>query len=266
MFSKLYNPTLRAGKTQMVTKDGTTTLYSPEFDEYYHSLKDGALQESLQKHIIPAFKLCKKEKLTILDICFGLGYNTLTAIYYYRQHSPSTKLHIISPEIDEELVRSLKNFKYPKEFDELKQIIEVISENFYYEDESVKIEVLIGDARDSIKNIEQKIDIVYQDAFSPTVNPALWSVEYFSDIKKIASEDIIITTYSIATPTRLSMSEAGFKVHILPKDKVLSGTIASLKKLDLQEVDMELKKQRNTEAKAYRDSDILEVASLKFEV
>ena len=259
MFSKLYNPALRAEKKEMLTKDGTTTLYTAEFDEYYHSIKDGALQESLNKHIIPAYNLCKKEKLTILDICFGLGYNTLSAIYYYKQHSPDTKLHIISPEIDKELVRSLKNFKYPKEFNEFKPIIEAISDNFYYEDERVKIEVLIGDARDSIKGIKEKIDIVYQDAFSPRKNPALWSVEYFSDIKKIASEDIIITTYSIATPARLSMYEAGFKVHILPKDKVRSGTIASLQKLDLEEVDMELKKQRNPEAKAYRDRDILEV-------
>ncbi len=259
MFSKLYNPALRAEKKETLTKDGTTTLYTAEFDEYYHSLKDGALQESLQKHIIPAFKLCKKEKLTILDICFGLGYNTLSAIYYYRLHSPDIKLHIISPEIDEELVRSLKGFKYPKEFDEFKPIIEAISDNFYYEDDKLKIEVLIGDARDSIKKIEQKIDIVYQDAFSPRTKPALWSVEYFRDIKNIASEDIVVTTYSIATPARLSMYEAGFKVHILPKDKVLSGTIASLKKLDLEEVDMELKKQRNPSAKAYRDSEILEV-------
>ena len=259
MFSKLYNPALRAEKKETLTKDGTTTLYTAEFDEYYHSLKDGALQESLQKHIIPAFKLCKKEKLTILDICFGLGYNTLSAIYYYRLHGPDIKLHIISPEIDEELVRSLKGFKYPKEFDKFKPIIEAISDNFYYEDDKLKIEVLIGDARDSIKKIEQKIDIVYQDAFSPRTNPALWSVEYFRDIKNIASEDIVVTTYSIATPARLSMYEAGFKVHILPKDKVLSGTIASLKKLDLEEVDMELKKQRNPSAKAYRDSEILEV-------
>jgi len=259
MFSKLYNPTLRAEKKEILTQDGTTTLYTAEFDECYHSTKDGALQESLQKHIIPAFKLCKKDKLTILDICFGLGYNTLSAIYYYKKHSPDTKLHIISPEIDEELVRSLKNFKYPKEFDEFKPIIEAISDNFYYEDEKLKIEVLIGDARDSIKEIKEAVDIVYQDAFSPRTNPALWSVEYFSDIKKIAREDIIITTYSVATPARLSMYEAGFKVYILPKDKVRSGTIASLKKLNLEEVDMELKKQRNPEAKAYRDRDILEV-------
>ena len=257
MFSKLYNPALRAGKKEMLTKDGTTTLYTAEFDEYYHNIKDGALQESLQKHIIPAFNLCKKEKLTILDICFGLGYNTLSAIYYYKLHSPDTKLHIISPEIDEELVRSLKGFKYPKEFDDFKPIIEAISDNFFYEDESLKIEVLIGDARDSIKNIEPKIDIVYQDAFSPTVNPALWSVEYFSDIKKIVSDDIIITTYSIATPVRLSMHEAGFRVHILPKGKVLSGTVAALKKLDLEEIDMELKRQRSTNATLYRDSEIL---------
>jgi len=257
MFSKLYNPNLRKEKKEVVTQDGTTTLYSAEFDECYHSTEDGALQESLQKHIIPAFNLSKKDELTILDICFGLGYNTLSAIYYYKMHSPDTKLHIISPEIDEGLVRSLKDFNYPKEFDTLKPIIKTLSNNFQYEDENLKIEILIGDARDSIKLIDEKVDIVYQDAFSPRVNPALWSVEYFSDIKKIASKDIVITTYSIATPTRLSMYEAGFKIHSFEASKVKKGTIASLKKLDLDEIDMELKRQRSPNARTYKDNEII---------
>jgi len=42
---------------KILTNDGTATLYSKEFDESYHSQKDGALRESLEKHIIPAFKV-----------------------------------------------------------------------------------------------------------------------------------------------------------------------------------------------------------------
>ena len=256
MFEKLYNPNLRKQKREVLTQDGTTTLYSAEFDECYHSTKDGALQESLKKHIIPAAKLTDKEHLTILDICFGLGYNTLTTLYYYKQNFPNKKLHIISPELDRSLVESLQNFTYPKEFEQFRDIIKAISQNFFYEDENLKIEVLIGDAREAIKSIDRKIDILYQDAFSPKKNPALWSKEYFADIKLIASSDIIITTYSSATPVRLAMYENGFKIYNPPKSEVRSGTIASLKELELEEIDMELKKQRNPNAKALYDRDI----------
>ena len=256
MFEKLYNPNLRKQKREVLTQDGTTTLYSAEFDECYHSTKDGALQESLKKHIIPAAKLTDKEHLTILDICFGLGYNTLTTLYYYKQNFPNKKLHIISPELDRSLVESLQNFNYPKEFEQFRDIIKAISQNFFYEDKNLKIEVLIGDAREAIKSIESKIDILYQDAFSPKKNPALWSKEYFADIKQIASSDIVITTYSSATPVRLAMYENGFKIYNPPKSEVRSGTIASLKELEIEEIDMELKKQRNPNAKALCDRDI----------
>ena len=256
MFEKLYNPNLREQKREVLTQDGTTTLYSAEFDECYHSTKDGALQESLKKHIIPAAKLTDKEHLTILDICFGLGYNTLTTLYYYKQNFPNKKLHIISPELDRSLVESLQNFNYPKEFEQFRDIIKAISQNFFYEDKNLKIEVLIGDAREAIKSIESKIDILYQDAFSPKKNPALWSKEYFADIKQIASSDIVITTYSSATPVRLAMYENGFKIYNPPKSEVRSGTIASLKELKLEEIDMELKKQRNPNAKALSDGVI----------
>ena len=254
----LYNSKLRNKKDIITTNDGTKTMYSYEFDECYHSTKDGALQESLNKHIVPAFNLSsKKDKLRVLDICFGLGFNTLATIYYYRKYSPNTKLHIISPEIDKNLVKSLKDFDYPKEFSSLKDIISSISNNFYYEDNNLKIEILIGDAREQIKKIKEPIDIIYQDAFSPKKNPALWSVEWFSDIKAIALKNAILTTYSVATPVRLSLKEAGFRVYNLESKKVRSATIASLKPLLLNEVDLELKLKRNPNAKAIWDKDIL---------
>ena len=256
MFNKLYNPSLRDKKELKPTNDGTYTMYSTEFDECYHSTRDGAFNESLNKHIIPAFNLLKKDKITILDICFGLGFNTFSAIYYYKTYAPTTKLHIISPELDKELVQGLKDFKYPKEFKSLKPIIKAISKNFFYEDEQFKIEVLIGDARELIRDIDTKIDICYQDAFSPKKNPALWTKEYFSDLKKVASSDFILTTYSSATPVRMGLYENGFKLYTPPKANVRSGTIASFKELNLEPIDMELKKQRNPNAKALRDEDL----------
>jgi len=106
-----------------------------------------------------------KNSLNILDICFGLGFNTLTTILYYKKYAPDKRVHIVSPELDEKLVKTLKDFDYPDEFKELKEIIDSISKNFFYEDEQFKVEVIIGDARELIKDLDIKFDIIYQDAF-----------------------------------------------------------------------------------------------------
>ncbi len=259
---KLYDETLRNEKELIPTDDGSATLYSKEFNESYHSPKDGALNESLQKHVLPAFDLHQeKNELTILDICYGLGYNTLAALYHVKKNNLPVKLHIISPEFDEALVRSLKDFEYPSEFDDLQPVTQAISKNFSYEDEHFKVEVMIGDARESIPSLKRKgikFDIVYQDAFSPKVNPLLWTREWFADIRSVCSEDAVLTTYSTAVATRMGLYENGFELHYFDAPNTRRSLIASPRKIEsLEWIDMELKKQRNPDGKSLRDSDIL---------
>ena len=253
----MYNKKLRDQKKIVLCEDGTNTLYSKEFNEPYHSTKDGALHESLEKHVKPALALTKnKTQLTILDICFGLGYNTFATLYYIKKHKLSIKVHILSPEFDEGLVRSLATFDYPKEFESIKPIIQAISQNLFYEDEQFKIEILLGDARKSIPQIKEKIDIVYQDAFSPAHNPLLWTTEYFKDIKAICKEDALLTTYSTAAAVRLGLYENNFLIFVHRAQMMRYSTVASLKMLeDVEYINMELKKQRNAEARSMKDRD-----------
>ncbi len=258
----LYNESLRNEKELIPTDDGSVTLYSKEFNESYHSPKDGALNESLQKHVLPAFNLHQgKTALSILDICYGLGYNTLATLYHVKKYNLPVTLHIISPEFDETLVRSLKNFDYPSEFEMLKPIIEAISENFYYADKQFKIEVLIGDARQTIPSLnadEVRFDIIYQDAFSPKVNPLLWTREWFADIRALCSEDAVLTTYSTAAATRMGLDENGFVLHYFDAPDTRRSLVASPRKIDsLEWIDMALKRQRNPEAKSLKDAEIL---------
>ncbi len=253
----MYNKVLRPQKELVLCEDGSNTLFSKEFDEPYHSTKDGALHESLEKHVKPAFNIKKNhEKLTILDICFGLGYNTFATLYYIKQNKLKTKVHILSPEFDEELVRSLSIFTFPKEFDFLIPIIKAISENLFYEDEQFKIEILLGDARKSVPKITEQIDVIYQDAFSPSHNPLLWTKEFFSDMAKLSKEDTILTTYSTAASVRLGLYENGFYIFIHRAELMRYSTVASMKMIEgFEYVDMELKKVRNPVARSFRDEN-----------
>jgi len=245
-------------KKYVLTEDGTFTCYSDSFDECYHSTKDGAFKESLKKHIEPAFTLIdsSKKSLIILDICFGLGYNTLTTLYYVNKNALNYKLHIVSPEFDESLVHSLDIFPYPEHLKPFKPIISEISKSGYYEDENIHIDVIFGDAREFLKTTDLTFDIVYQDAFSPKKNLLLWTKEYFADLAKHLASDAIITTYSSATPVRMGMVENSLFVYEPLSSGVRSGTIASpSSKLPLNKIDMALKKERNPNAAPLYDKD-----------
>lgn len=238
------------------TKDGSNTLFSQKYNQHFHNPDDGAINESLNKHIIPTINYHREKiELNILDICFGIGYNTLTTIWYLKHHNINKKVNIYSPELDGELISSLKDFEYPVEFNELKEIIKILATTNKYEDENIKIELFIGDAREYIKSLPKNFfDIIYQDAFSSEVNMELWTKEYFDDLFYIANESCIMSTYSIASPVRLSMNEAGFFIyeHRPAKRKI---TLSFKQKQDIigKYIDMDLKKTRNTTLKAIYD-------------
>jgi len=229
--------------TMTLSDDGSYTAYSTEYDEHYHSTKDGALNESFTKHIYPAFKIKQtQDEINILDICFGLGFNTLATLLFLKKNKVTSKVNIYSPELDASLVKSLTNFIYPKEFNEFNHIVKSLSKNNIYEDKNFYIEIFLGDAREYIKKFNNKFDIVYQDAFSPSTNPTLWTKEYFSDISSAMKDDGILTTYSTAFKTRLALYENGFNIYLNKGSNFRNSTLASKIKLDSFElVDMEHK-------------------------
>ncbi len=234
-----------------VSADGSETLYSKEYGECYHSVKDGAFREALYKHVKPAFSFIKKPHLRILDICFGLGINTLTTLYYLERQSQVKSVEIFTPELDEQLLASLKGLRYPPQLEKYLPILDRLIKDKVFKSDNVSIELFIGDAREYVKGLKV-IDVVYQDAFSPKKNPELWTVEYFEDIAKILTHEGVITTYSVATPVRLALYEVGLRVYEMQPEHVRKITIASKKELPLKEIDMQKKKQLAT-AKPLRD-------------
>lgn len=60
-----------------ITNDGSVGLYSPDFNDIYHSAT-GALTEAYEKFILPVDidKLLQKDSIKVLDICYGIGYNS----------------------------------------------------------------------------------------------------------------------------------------------------------------------------------------------
>ena len=61
---------------EVLTKDGSYSLRSTFFQENFHSLV-GALEETKSKFTATSnLQRFKGKSLNVLDICFGLGYNS----------------------------------------------------------------------------------------------------------------------------------------------------------------------------------------------
>ncbi|MBI5798196.1 hypothetical protein HZA98_04815 [Candidatus Woesearchaeota archaeon] len=181
------------------TKDNSDTFFNEEYGEAYHSLT-GALEEAEEKYIKP---LGVKDDQIILDICFGLGYNSFAAIEHAKH------LKIIALEKDKEILNNLQILNINNTYN---KIIKVLAKEHHYKDGSYDLQLLFGPAQDTIKTIKEHFDIVFLDPFSPKRNPELWTVEFFKEIFIRMKPGAKLATYSCARSIRDNLKAVGFIV------------------------------------------------------
>ena len=185
------------------TKDNSYTFYNEEYEEWYHSVS-GALEEANEKYVKP---LAVHDNQTILDVCFGLGYNSYAAM------KVATKLKIIGLENDPEVLKAIQDFKIDDEY----EIIKKVAREHKYKDDKYDMTLLIGDATKTIKNVEERVDLVFFDPFSPKKCPELWTKEFFKDVHATMKKGAKLATYSCARLVRDNMKAFGFEVIDGPK-------------------------------------------------
>lgn len=243
----------------IITEDGSSTLFLDEYGQAMHSIS-GAYEESLLKHVIPSRILEKNDnELRILDIGFGLGYNVLALVREFKRLGIGSRLSIVSLEKEKIFLPFMDSILFHDERDEIYSIIKKCYAEEKYESNDIKIKIYFGDARNSIKNLEDGLfHAVFQDPFSPAKNPELWSMDYFRLLREKMRDDCILTTYSSADHIRSAMIQAGLFVGIGPSvGKKREGTIASksciipvLTDARIQEIN------KNPKSEPYRDEGL----------
>ncbi|MBH46820.1 MAG: hypothetical protein CME71_01475 [Halobacteriovorax sp.] len=191
------------------TKDNSPTLWSEFFDENCHS-DHGAYSETIYNYI-EGCKILTRPISSILEIGYGLGIGLKATLEQYNpdQNHP---LHFVSVELDQELVEWSKKNVQCENFDFSR--LELRDQVYQFENESLKVDIIIGDATTTLKQTPlPSFNAIYQDAFSPKKNPALWSVEWFEMLKDLAAQDCILSTYSASVSIRKSLLEAGWHPH-----------------------------------------------------
>lgn len=225
------NPDLKP----VTTDDGSLTFWNPLFKEHYHT-SVGAMSEAVNKYVKPArlTELISHKPVRILDVCFGLGYNSLAARSAVLGQQDAHSLDIIGLEIDRGIVNAAA--QTIQDTDSRRILLSIYQKN-RFEEQGLSIEVLWGDARHTINRLMngEPFDIAFLDPFSTQKNCELWTVEFFSRIKKVLNGRGIILTYSSGMPVRAGLLEAGFHVGKTPSyGHLWGGTIAAINQDDIE--------------------------------
>ncbi len=220
---------------EFITNDGTPSLRSLQYNENFHS-KIGALKETEDKFIKPSkLERFKNQKIKVLDICFGLGYNS--AFLFNELLRQSTKLDWFALEIDKRPLYCSSNSNFFKNLWDQKviEIFESLLKNGIYRDDKFNCEIIWGDARIKIDEIPThiKFDLIFLDGFSPQKCPQMWTEEFLSKIKYHLNERGYLITYSSSAAIRKTLIDLELKIYsIKPNIETSrnwsSGTIAIL--------------------------------------
>ena len=206
------------GKYKIIkTKDGSLSLYSEFFSEGFHS-KAGAKAETLYNFIegcqlLSKAQKCYEEKrtLNIFEVGFGAGYGAVLTFQalasWSQQNKKKLNVYFVSTELDPKLISYAQQF-WGEQWLERKKSSKL---NFQFK-------ILLGDARDTLPNFKHKnpnfiAEIIYQDPFSPRQNSELWTVEWFKQLKEIASSEVLLSTYSASQKVRWALLESGWKIQ-----------------------------------------------------
>lgn len=221
--------------TPQATADGSYTFFSAEFQETFHS-SFGAKQEAEVRYIKPCLiKQLAQQKSTIrlLDICYGLGYNSAAALEAIWSVNPQCRVELIALEISKDVPQQavqhnlLNQWKCP-----IPQLLAELSGKSEITRELFQAQLLLGDARQTIKTIiseNWQANAVFLDPFSPPKCPQLWTVEFIHLVAQCILPQGRLATYSCAAAVRIALLSAGFNItSITGAGRKSPGTLAIL--------------------------------------
>jgi radical SAM protein (TIGR01212 family) len=241
------------------TEDGSTTFWNEEYKEHYHT-PAGARLEAAEKYLVPGQLRARLERgdVALLDVCFGLGYNALSAMNLAAQ-GPN-KLSVTALEMDRRVVGAAAQRIHPAQADafDWKQALQEVYANQYCKTPDASCQLHWGDARYTLTKLApESFDLVFLDAFSTQRNSELWTVYFFRKLKTVMKPDAVLLTYCAALPVRAGLIEAGFFVgETEPVGRQRGGTLAAMQEraIEIPLPDHERKMiQETTRGLPYRD-------------
>jgi len=202
----------------IITHDGSSSIYLPDWDEHYHSIH-GAIQEAYHVFIKNGFSLFNdQKKIELLEIGFGTGLNALITLI--EGEKSNVNINYTGIEAYPVSLEEMKQLNYLALLDAKNKELEfvkmhegnweeelMISEAFYLTKKQQKFQDF------SEKN---KFNLIYFDAFGARVQPELWTETIFEQMFQALLEGGVLVTYAAKGSVRRGMLASGFEVEKLP--------------------------------------------------
>lgn len=201
----------------VITEDGSSTLFETELNEHYHSTH-GAIRESMHIFIGEGYSELMNFPARIFEAGFGTGLNAFLTLLLSEKEG--RKIHYTSVEkypLEDHIVKQLN---YPKKLNPVKEeIFQAIHHAPWGKDVRITDHFMLHKMKGDLCKVRLKdavFDLVYFDAFSPDVQPELWTEEIFRMIFRSMKINSFLVTYSSKGSVKRALKAAGFQVEKLP--------------------------------------------------
>lgn len=250
-----------------LTDDGSFTFYSEEFDECFHSVH-GAYREAECKYVEPCrLRSMARENdcLRLLDICYGLGYNSAAAIAAIWSVNPHCRIELVALELDVSVPREAARQGLLAPFSSarphLSTLLREFAERQRLRSPQLQADLYGGDARSQIQKVARsgfRAEAIFLDPFSPPKCPQLWTVEFLGWVVRCLHPRGRLTTYSCAAAVRTALARAGLFLGATEGvGRRSPGTLASFIDDGLSPLSQQEREHLHTRAAIpYRDPDL----------
>lgn len=206
----------------ITTEDGSNTLYSPSFNEIYHS-RFGAIAESRHVFITNGLKPALASNIKVFEVGLGTGLNALLSWDFAKKqhiniHYHSIELFPLTPNCALQLNYATQLEDTVNAKDVFQAIHNCIWGKTHYLDDLFSF---LKEEKD-LQAIQLKndfYDVVFFDAFAPEVQAEMWSLDVFEKLFKALKPNGILVTYCSKGAVRRVMLQAGFDVIKVPGPK-----------------------------------------------
>lgn len=199
------------------TKDGSHTIFIPEWNESYHS-KNGAIQEAKHVFIQAGLSLFKGKSISVLEIGFGTGLNAF--ITFLEAKEVNQQINYVGVEAYPVVLEEVEKLNYVKELkaDREKAVFQKMHTSNWEHETELSSFFKLNKRKQFFQDIKDvdSFDLVYFDAFGFNLQPELWTEEIFKNLFVAMKKDAVLVTYACRTSIRKAMLSVGFRVEKLP--------------------------------------------------
>ncbi len=247
--------------TPQLTEDGSFTFFSVEFQETFHS-SFGAKQEAEVRYVEPCLikqLAVQQSTVRILDVCYGLGYNSAAALSAIWSVNPQCRVELIALELTADVPRQAVQYNLLASWEcSIAMLLAELAHKSIVTKEFFQARLILGDARQTIQKLVREgwqADAIFLDPFSPPKCPQLWTVEFIALVAQCLAPTGRLATYSCAAAVRTALLEAGLNLgSITGAGRKSPGTLAAFEYKSLPEFSTREQEHLQTSAAIpYRD-------------